>query len=279
MAELVSKNENTSGFLGAAYDGVLLGDYSDDTSTTKRGFQIGVGLVPIAGQIADVRDTTAALHDVLGQKEGGWGNLAFAAIGWLPLAGDFAKSVRKIGFNETVHSIGDAFSSARQTWKIIRSEADEKLGENSGLFYKPVTELGADDLEYGTLGVTNRYGDIKVAEGLSDTMTKLTLDHEKVHRFFSPQFRPLQNLRADFRLLGYAESHLLRRAEEGLAEAWALFKQNGLSGLREGWQFPYEAGYNVSRARVATEAKVVLGAATTAAATSARLGEASGNNQ
>lgn len=261
------------GYFRSVFDGAVKGDFSDNQSSTKTAAQIGVGLVPIAGQIADARDTAAALHDIQSGKSGGWGNLAFAAIGWIPAAGDFAKSARKVGMSDTLSAIGDAFGSIRQTWGKLWKSSEPRLGEAGALTYRPATDLASSDLPYGTLGTTNRYGDIAISDELDAAARQSTLDHEKVHRFFSPSVLFGQEFRANVGLLGYIESHLLRRTEEGLAESWARFRKDGFSGIAEGWRFPLDHPYGIDPERVKIERNILIGAGTSVVAAGSELGD------
>lgn len=273
MADPLSGSQNSPGFFRSIYDGAVMGDYADNSSTTKTVAQIGTGLIPVAGQIADARDTAAAFAEVRAGKEGGWMNLGFAIAGWVPAAGDFAKSVRKVGFKQTFSAIGDAFGSIGSSWRGIRSSTDEKIGKMDGLFYKAGTDAAAEGLSRGTLGVTNRFGDIQIREGLSEAVQKSTTDHEMVHRFFSPSFKLFQKFRADVGLLGYSESHLLRRMEEGMAESWSKFRSEGWTGIKKGWQFPYDNPYGLNRDRVRIERNIVLGVGVSAASGANALGQ------
>ncbi|MCB0325412.1 MAG: hypothetical protein KDD69_17635 [Bdellovibrionales bacterium] len=273
MADGIPQNESPT-TLQSIVDGVFLGDLSDNSSATKVGTQIAAGLIPGVGQVADARDTYAALTNVVEGKEGSGVNLAIAVAGWVPLAGDLLKSVHRVGLRETLHMLGETADSVRATWRAVRDTPDEKLGEAGSLFYRPATELEAVDVDFGALGETNRYGDIKVQEGLSDTVRESVLNHELVHRFFSPTLRFGQEVRAALGLTGYLSSHLLRRVEEGLAEAWAGFKRNGISGAREGWKFPYRANYGIDPERVSIERNAMIGMMSTAAGTGATIGDA-----
>lgn len=87
--------------LRSVLEGAILGDFSDNNSWSKTGGQIGMGLVPIAGQIADARDTVAALGQVLRGEDGGWFNLGTAAIGWFPGLGDGIKAGLRAGRQAT----------------------------------------------------------------------------------------------------------------------------------------------------------------------------------
>lgn len=89
---------------GASYTGkavkqALMGDfYEGSPNLLGIAGQIGIGLIPGVGQIADARDTLAAIKKMW--KEPSWGNagnLALNVIGWVPLVGDAAKSLGKAG--------------------------------------------------------------------------------------------------------------------------------------------------------------------------------------
>jgi hypothetical protein len=77
------------------YDGVVLGGFSDNDSPVKIVGQVGVGFIPVVGQIADGRDTVAALHKVVTGKPDGWSSLGFALLGWIPFGGDLLKTFRR----------------------------------------------------------------------------------------------------------------------------------------------------------------------------------------
>ena len=79
------------GFWESVGEGAIVGDFSDNESWTKTISQTIVGVIPIVGQVADARDTVAALKGVWDGKDGAWTNLALAGIGWVPLFGDAAK--------------------------------------------------------------------------------------------------------------------------------------------------------------------------------------------
>lgn len=83
--------------VGAFFSGAVAGDFSDNESWSKTGGQVAVGLIPVVGQIADARDTAAAIKDVAQGKDGAWINLGAAAIGWIPLIGDGAKAGLRVG--------------------------------------------------------------------------------------------------------------------------------------------------------------------------------------
>lgn len=83
--------------IGSFFEGAIVGDFSDNNSWSKTGGQVVVGVIPIVGQIADARDTIAAVRDIAQGKEGGWLSLGAAALGWIPLVGDGAKGLIRVG--------------------------------------------------------------------------------------------------------------------------------------------------------------------------------------
>lgn len=84
---------------GSAFEGALMGNFSDNRSWSATGGQIAVGFVPIVGQIADARDTIASVGQVIRGEDGGWLNLGASIIGWVPGVGDAAKAAIRGGSN------------------------------------------------------------------------------------------------------------------------------------------------------------------------------------
>jgi hypothetical protein len=97
------------------------------------------------------------------------------------------------------------------------------------------------------LGATDRFGNITIRPGLSGQALIDTVRHESVHRFFSPRYGPLRELRADIGMLGYERSHFLRYLEEALAQTYAT--RSLLQGLRH----PLNGAYQLSVWRVILE--------------------------
>ena len=282
MADPIANNsqaQNSSGFFQSLYDGIIKGDFSNNNSKTKIASQIGVGIVPGLGQVADARDTYAAIRDVSQGKPSAWNNLGFSLLGWVPLAGDFAKSANKIGLKKTINSISDSFSSIKDGWKELSMFSEKRLGHFDELFYHPETSLGK--LPKGTFGITNRWGDIKINKNLYDFQKLSTFDHENVHRFFSPTFKYGQEFRSKLGLLGYTQSHLLKRTEEGLAEAWAKYKLHGFKGIKKGWNFPikFKDSYDIDLNRLRIERNILLGVGSTTIGAGAAIGNSMNKNE
>ena len=87
------------GFLESIALGASMGDFADDTGVGGTVGQIGVGLIPIAGQIADARDTAANFVNVWNNPSSGdaWIGLAMSGVAWVPGAGDAVKAAYKGG--------------------------------------------------------------------------------------------------------------------------------------------------------------------------------------
>lgn len=255
----------------SVYDGLFRGDFSENESGTKVATQIGVGLIPIVGQMADARDTIAAIGQIRDGRSGAWSNLGFTLAGWIPAAGDLVKSVHQVGVHKTISGIRSVIDSVAEAWTNISQYTERKLGRMGKWFYQPAVKKNADDLPYGAYGVTNRWGDIEIDGTLDKAIARSTLDHENVHQFLSPKLKWGQALRAKIGLLGYAESHLLRRTEEGIAEAWARFKAEGLTGIAKGWRFPYENPYGIDADRVRIERNLIIGTVASGAGAGAAL--------
>jgi len=101
---------------------------------------------------------------------------------------------------------------------------------------------------YGALGTTDKFGNITIRPGLVGKELEETIRHEAVHSFLSPRAGGVvQSLRADIRMLGYRNSHLLRYSEEALAETFAT------GSLRQGLSFPLQGPYQLSVGRIAAE--------------------------
>jgi hypothetical protein len=81
--------------IGAAFEGVILGDFSDNSSWSAVGGQVAVGFVPIVGQIADGRDIIAAGSHVFAGEEGAWSGLGLSVLAIIPGL-DFLKGGSKV---------------------------------------------------------------------------------------------------------------------------------------------------------------------------------------
>jgi hypothetical protein len=103
---------------------VALGDFHEGKSTwTGTIINVGMGLIPIVGQIADARDTAAAAIKVWEKPSSAlaWTGLGMAIVGWIPLVGDAAKGTTKVGRKVT--------AKVEQNAEVIAKTAAPGLGE------------------------------------------------------------------------------------------------------------------------------------------------------
>ena len=113
--------------------GAFVGGFSDNTSLSAVGGQFAIGLVPIAGQIADFRDVAAAGKDLVDGKEGSGLGLGIAVVAVIPGL-DFLKGARaergllREAAEETVE--GAAKSGMKRVGKVLAKEALEKAGSD-----------------------------------------------------------------------------------------------------------------------------------------------------
>jgi hypothetical protein len=104
---------------------VALGDFHAGKSTwTGTIINVGMGLIPIVGQIADARDTAAAAIKVWEKPSSAlaWAGLGMAIVGWIPLVGDAAKGTTKVGRKVTT-------KVEQNAEKVIAKTAAPGLGE------------------------------------------------------------------------------------------------------------------------------------------------------
>ena len=73
--------------------GAVGGDFAGDQGWSGLVGQGLVGFIPFVGQVADARDTISAIEDVVTGEPGGWPNLGWAAVAWVPGVGDVVKVV------------------------------------------------------------------------------------------------------------------------------------------------------------------------------------------
>ncbi len=248
MAEQITGVQGTVArvreFIGDLLEGAVEGDYSEKQTTGKFVGQIGGGLIPGYGQIADARDTVAALEKTIDGKEGGARDLVLALVGWVPLLGDAVKGSVRSG-KAVLKQVDNLPGGA--TADILRKQFDEAgdtvQGQMKGLSYEPT--VTADPTLPPGYGFTNKYGDVTYSSAGSKTDQALVYHHEMVHSFLSPKLDVLREFRADVKMTGYEKSSFLRYFEEALAESYAQVKVNGLStdSLLEGLSFPIKNGY------------------------------------
>jgi hypothetical protein len=128
------------------------------------------------------------------------------------------------------------------------------VGAPPGPGVRPITRPFT--LPSGALGETDWYGNIAVIRNQTLTEQRLTLYHELVHRYFSPRFGPMRQLRAQVRASAYWRSALLRYIEEAMAEGYAQLRVHGLDQALVGIRFPIQGGY-VTVSQLATEGTAI----------------------
>ncbi len=82
--------------VGSFLEGAVLGDAGDNDSWSAIAGQTVIGFVPIAGQIADVRDLLASFRGVAEGRTGAWLNVAIAGVAFIPGL-DFLKGGTRVG--------------------------------------------------------------------------------------------------------------------------------------------------------------------------------------
>ena len=231
-------------------EGMIMGDFSDNPTWSKLAGQLVTGVIPVVGQVADARDTAAAVYDIYEGKQGGWVNLGLTLVAWVPLVGDAVKA----GTRTTKQLCEEAAKEGAERLAQRLAEQEEKEAtraakeaaavageEPKGLFYKPTTE-GTPRLAAGT-GETDIYGNILYSTHGTAKEQIEVLHHEKVHAFLSPRLNVLREFRADVAWTAYKKSSFCQYLEEALAETYAQLRVNGIDGLGEGIVFPITHGY------------------------------------
>jgi RHS repeat-associated protein len=115
---------------------VVKGDFHEGKTTwTGTLLNVGVGLIPIVGQVADARDTAAAAKSLW--NEPGWGNagiLGLAVVGWVPLVGDAIKGGSKVGGKVVTEAAEEALEkSAKEAAEKATNEAAQKAEKEAAV--------------------------------------------------------------------------------------------------------------------------------------------------
>ena len=122
--------------LGSFVEGALAGDFAGNESWSAAGGQTAMGLVPIAGQIADIRDIAAAGADVMGGTDGAWVRLGISVIAIVPGL-DFLKGGSKAGRKALTEAAGEAGqgtarSGLKRAGKVLSKEAAARAARELG---------------------------------------------------------------------------------------------------------------------------------------------------
>ncbi len=120
--------------VGSFIVGAVAGDFGGNDSYSAIAGQTVVGFIPIAGQIADVRDLSAALAGVATGEDGAYVNVSVAAIGFVPGL-DFLKGATRVGrraLREAAEeSIDDiARSGLKHASRCLSKEAAQRAGQS-----------------------------------------------------------------------------------------------------------------------------------------------------
>ena len=216
--------------LGEIFDGVVYGDLSDEENLTKSLAQIGTGLTPVVGQIADARDTYAAARNIVRGKEGAWSDLGFAIVGWVPLFGDSIKAAR--GATKTVLRQADEIGPLLGK----NPELSRHINDDGITFKKPVAL--DSNLPKGTV-YTDEAGNrvISSAGDLDDVIRAVDADEFK--KGFKPTANFLKEYRTSVKEFGYENFAALKYAEDAIAAGVAGFKSEGVFGFVKGLWLPF----------------------------------------
>ena len=118
------------------WSNVWKGDF-DSAETTWGGIggQVGVGLIPVVGQIADARDTVANVKNVWEnpKSKGAWAGLGGAAIAWVPGVGVALKGLFKVGKKVAIEG----------GQKLIKEGGQQLIKEGSQQAGKEMTQAAA----------------------------------------------------------------------------------------------------------------------------------------
>ena len=128
---------------------VIKGDFHEgETTWTGTLVNVGVGLIPIVGQIADARDTAAAAKN-LWQKPslGTAGMFGLALLGWIPLAGDLVKGGSKVGKKVIKEAAEEALEKGAKeaTEKAAKEAADKAAKEAAEKAAKEAADKAAKE--------------------------------------------------------------------------------------------------------------------------------------
>jgi len=159
---------------GSFVDGLVKGDFSDNDSWSKTGGQVLGGLIPGYGQVADIRDTAAAISDIKNGKPGAWVNFGGALLGWAPGIGDLAKAMIK-GGGKLADAGGEvAEAVAKRGDNVAETVVREQIvltGGKKGAWNKELNnplKANADYLVNGYLYKTDHLGRVTSVEGKLD---------------------------------------------------------------------------------------------------------------
>ena len=110
--------------LGAFLEGALAGDFAQNESWSALAGQTAIGFVPVAGQVADVRDLVAALDGLAADRPRAGVALGAALLGFVPGL-DFLKGGTRLGRR----ALTEAADSADEVARAGLKRAVEKMSK------------------------------------------------------------------------------------------------------------------------------------------------------
>lgn len=144
-----SINQAIHQYGGELIEGAVMGDFKEDPTVMNLIGQVLIGVVPYAGQAADLRDTIHAIGKMTdgGWKEGGnWLNLGLTLLAWVPLLGDIAKVCGKLGKLKSVKNLltklEPASKAISETWGKVTKYFAPKIDA-----FKQFLSKGWNDLK------------------------------------------------------------------------------------------------------------------------------------
>lgn len=130
FSDLAGDGAGSAEGVGSFLEGALAGDLADNGSWSALGGQTAMGLVPVAGQIADVRDIAAAGADVFDGTDGAWVRLGVSVIAIIPgldfLKGGSKAGRKALGEAAGAATHGTARSGMKQAARVLSKEAAQR---------------------------------------------------------------------------------------------------------------------------------------------------------
>lgn len=136
---------NSAGtYIKNSFDYALKGDYSKNFNVLGMILNVGIGLIPVVGQAADVRDLSYALTHT--KENSTWGNIALiglALIAFIPLVGDAAKNLK---YAKYLGTAGDALKQLDNIGDVARgvSSSSDELADAARKVDSKIDEVAGD---------------------------------------------------------------------------------------------------------------------------------------
>ncbi len=153
------------GFLADFWGGLTRGDFYERSSWAATAGQVLGGVIPYYGQLADIRDTVAAI-DAFGDAPG-WrtgADVGLAIVGYVPGLGDFARGVGRAAMRSGDEALDAVATTARRSGDDVASAVYPSIRTNrepavqslspAALEARAAVEQGAIVYRTGTMGTT-----------------------------------------------------------------------------------------------------------------------------